>query len=77
MYSDSYFLNELNKQNDSRNQKVSLICLLNNKEYYNDPMAVTYENIKKLFFYLHLNDDYNNYKNLFQNIYKYIIGIKH
>ena len=77
MHSDSYFLNELNKQNNSRNQKVSLICLLNNKEYYNDPMTVTYKNIKKLFFYLHRYDDYNNYKNLFQNIYKYLIGIKH
>jgi len=77
MHSDSYFLNELNKQNDSRNQKVSLICLLNNKEYYNDPMTVTYKNIKKLFFYLQRYDDYNNYKNLFQNIYKYLIGIKH
>ena len=77
MHSDNYFLNELNKQNNSRNQKVSLICLLNNKEYYNDPMTVTYEKVKKLFFYLHRYDDYNNYKNLFQNIYKYIIGIKH
>ena len=76
MYSDSYFLNNLNKENDSRDQKVSLICLLNNEEYYNDPMTLTYEKIKKLFFYLHFND-YNNYKNLFQNIYKYIIGIKH
>jgi len=76
IYSDSYFLNNLNKENSSRNQKISLICLLNNKEYYNDPMTVTYEKIKKLFFYLHLND-YNDYKNIFQNIYKYIIGIKH
>jgi len=76
MYSDSYFLNRLNKENNSRNQKVSLICLLNNKEYYNDTMTVTYEKIKKIFFYLHLND-YKDYKNLFQNIYKYIIGIKH
>ena len=76
MYSDSYFLNKLNKENNSRNQNVSLICLLNKKEYYNDPMTVTYEKIKKIFFYLDLND-YNEYKNLFQNIYKYIIGIKH
>ena len=76
MYSDSYFLNNLNKENNSRNQIVSLICLLNNKEYYNDPMTVTYEKIKKIFFYLHLNH-FNDNKNVFQNIYKYIIGIKH
>ena len=76
MYSDSYFLNNLNKENDSRNQKLSLICLLNNKEYYNDPMKIIYKNIIKLFFYLQ-SDDYNNYINLFQNLYKYIIGIKH
>ena len=73
MYNDSCFLNKLSEKNNS---KISLMCLLNDKEYYNNPMMITYEKINKIFFYLNYNNC-NNYKNLFQNIYKYIIGIKH
>ena len=73
MYSDSCFLNKLSEKNNS---KISLMCLLNDKEYYNNPMMITYEKINKIFFYLNYNNCIN-YKNLFQNIYKYIIGIKH
>ena len=53
MYNDSCFLNKLSEKNNS---KISLMCLLNDKEYYNNPMTITYEKINKIFFYLNYNN---------------------
>ena len=70
---DSIYLSNAKKY--CKNQKISLICLLNSEKFYETAMEVKYDNINKLYFLI----DHNNFDiaNIFEAIYKYLINIKH
>ena len=72
-YIDSYYLHNLT--NSKINQKIGLICIISDLDFFNKPMTIEYENINKLYFYLDLKSICND--KLFHKIYNYLKGIKH
>ena len=53
MYKDSEYLYNLSKDKNRKNlQKINLICLINDMNYYDNPMRIDYNYINKLFFVL-------------------------
>ena len=72
MYEDSYYLK--NKISNKINQKIDLICLISNDNFYDELMIVEYNNINKLYFIF--DDKEGDDTNLFEIIYKYLINIK-
>jgi len=76
IFGDSYYLNNLNKD---INQKISLICKINQNIYDKNPIQIEYNNIYKLYFLLYEKDKNNIEvnKNIFEIINKYLIAIKH
>ena len=74
IYNDSYYIQMLNEGKNKNKQNLSLVCVFDEKKYYNSPMQITYEHIKQLTIYC---DDVEDFQNFFDNFYKYIIGIKH
>ena len=59
MYEDSYYLQNLNS--NKINQKIDLICLINNDNFYDDLMIIEYNNINKLYFIFDDNNENKNY----------------
>ena len=67
MYKDSEYIYNLTKNKNRKNfQKINLICLINDKNYYDNPMVIEYEYINKLFFVLDKTNQHN--KKLFEKI---------
>ena len=78
IYVDSYYLDNLNK---NINQKIDLICKIDNNKYYNNPSLITYDNIYKLNFNFYEDDKSKDKiehdESLFDKINYYLMAIKH